>query len=29
MAAMEVHSPIAAGDQTVTVSITVTFAVDG
>ncbi len=29
MAAMEMHSPIAAGDQTVTVSITATFAVDG
>ena len=29
MAAMETHSPITAGDQTVTVAITVTFAVGG
>jgi uncharacterized protein YggE len=29
MAAMETHSPIAAGNQTVTVSVTVTFAIDG
>ncbi len=29
MAAMETHSPITAGDQTVTVTITVTFAVGG
>jgi uncharacterized protein YggE len=28
MAAMETHSPIAAGNQTVTVSVTVTFAID-